>query len=461
MAQDASMRGRVIAGAVFAVAFALSITAVGVFHPAVLEHYSDSPDSVGITQWAERATADEVVRWWTGTWIQADSYYYRPLSSHLFYLQYRLFGWNFQGHVFISWLIHGAITLCVYLLALRLLPGSRRIARWTAMLAAVLFNLRLTPEGPHWPVAPVSFAVVAWWPAQTDQTSLLFSLLAILALDRWLQGEDRRGLFKAALLWVIALLFKEMAVILPAIAGLLALHRHGLPALRPMREFQRDAETTRAPGSAWVIVAPSLAFALGFLVFRSALIPHGWGMEPQPLSFYPRKMLFLLASRPYTLLVSYQAWLPVAAVFITTLLYLWVRLPKRPSVVWLIMAIIIGSGLLAELVSGNFALVTIPTQLGALGTLTLLALGLAVLAHVREPWPWILLGMALVIHLPLLWVWGPHYFYWPAAFWAFFNAGLWHYVFLRADAGTLRWPQRDRSGDSPDELDSLSKRLYK
>lgn len=456
MGHDASLRTRIRVGAIFAITFSLAITAAGAFHPAVIEHYADSPDSVGITQWAERATGADMLRWWAGTWIQADSYYYRPLSSYLFYLEYTLFGWNFQGHVIISWLLHGGIALCVYLLALRLFPGPRSIARWTAMLAAVLFNLRLTPEGPHWEVAPVGYAVVAWWPAQTDQTSLFFSLLAILALDRWLQDEDRRGLLKAAVLWVISLLFKEMAIILPAIAGLLALYRHGLPALRPMREIERDGETSRVPGSAWLIVVPTLAFALGFLALRSALIPHGWGIESKPLDFYPRKLLFLLAARPYTLLVSYYAWLPVAAIFISAALYVWLRLPRRPAVIWLILSITIGSGLIAEALAGNFALVTIPDQLAALGTLTLLALGLLVLAHVRPAWPWLLLAMALVIHLPLLWVWGPHYFYWPAAFWAFFNAGLWHYVLLRADAGTLRWPQRAHSGESDPDLDSAS-----
>ncbi|NLO08216.1 MAG: hypothetical protein GX131_20515 [candidate division WS1 bacterium] len=87
MSRQSDCARAIIIGAAIAVAIALAATAWPVFSPKVLEHYSDSPDSVGITQWAERATTDDMLRWWSGTWIQADSYYYRPLSSHLFYAQ--------------------------------------------------------------------------------------------------------------------------------------------------------------------------------------------------------------------------------------------------------------------------------------------------------------------------------------------------------------------------------------
>ena len=103
------------------------------------------------------------------------------------------------------------------------------------------------------------------------------------------------------------------------------------------------------------------------------------------------------------------------------------------------LGLVLASGITAQVVGGNFALVTIPKQLGALGTLTLFALGLIALAHLRVAWPWLLLTMAIVVNVPLLWVWGPHYFYWPAALWALFNAGLWQFVATRWSDGTLQW----------------------
>jgi len=73
----------------------------------------------------------------------------------------------------------------------------------------------------------------------------------------------------------------------------------------------------------------------------------------------------------------------VAAVLCGVGVVAWVRAPRRPSAVWLALGLILASGLTAQVIGGNFALVTIPKQLGALGTLTLFALGLIALAHVR------------------------------------------------------------------------------
>ena len=72
---------RLVIGCVIAVAMGLLATAWGVFSPKVLDHYSDSPDSVGITQWAERATGGDMLRWLAGRWILLASL--RPLNRYL------------------------------------------------------------------------------------------------------------------------------------------------------------------------------------------------------------------------------------------------------------------------------------------------------------------------------------------------------------------------------------------
>lgn len=492
---------QVVIGMAIAAALGLIATFWGVFSPQVLEHYSDSPDSVNIAQWAERATPQTMLGWWTGAWIQPSARYYRPLSSYLFWLEFRLFGWNFQGYVMISWIVHALISALLFLLALRLFPGSgplawaialllsasvalpalavlldaaepspwvsldagrlpsgilllltipflmgllvppasERLRVGTALLAVLLFNLRLPPEGPYWPLAPVAYAVVAWWPGQTDQMSLLCSLPALLALDRWLTGQDRRGCPKALAWWIVALLFKEMAVIIPVLAVLLAIYRDGTRALTRPRARVAEADGGPPPGSAWLFGLAGGALAAGFLVLRSVLIPEAWGVEHKPAAYYLHQAVFLLISRPYTLAVSHNLWVSLAAVFCAVALVVWVRAPRRPSVIWLILAMVLVSGLLAEFVGGNFALVTLPDELVALGTLTLFTLGLIVLVLAPVAWVWLLLAMAVVVHLPLLWVWGPHYFYWPAAFWGLFNAGLWHHVLLRHQRGELQW----------------------
>jgi hypothetical protein len=59
--------------------------------------------------------------------------------------------------------------------------------------------------------------------------------------------------------------------------------------------------------------------------------------------------------------------------------------------------------------------------------------------------------MAVVVHLPLLWMWGPHYFYWPAALWALFNAGLWQYALDRwfSPAAPNARPEGEQTAAAP------------
>jgi len=416
----------------------LAATAWGVFSPAVLEHYSDSPDSVGIAWWVKRAGPPEMLGWWTGRWIQEDSPpYYRPLASFLFWAEYRLFGMDFQGHVVVSWLLHAAVCACVWLLAFRLYPGSHRLRVLTALLAVVLVNVRLGPVGPYWQAAPVAYAVVAWWPAQTDQMSLLLSLLSLLALDRWLRGEDGRGLLKAAGLWLGALLFKEMAVILPLLGWLLVVYRRGLGGGAPADGAAERGRAARLLRSPWTLGLCAVALCLAYLALRSAMVPLGAATWQHTPGYYLHKAVLLLAERPRTLLAVADRWVLWAGALWGLGIALWLRAARRPDPVWSVLGMVLATVLLAQVVGGNFALATIPTELGKVGTLALLALGVLVLAQVREAWPWLLLAMVPVVHVPLIGVWGPHYFYWPAAFWGLFNAGLWHYALKR-------WPLRAR-----------------
>lgn len=405
-------------GLVLAVVIGLGATAHGVFSPRIIAHYADSPDSVDITRWAERAGPHKLLDWFTGPWIQETSPYYRPLSSIAFWLQYLAFGWNFQGHVVISWLAHGVICGLVFMLGARLLGGGGGV--WLAAIAVALFNLRLGPTGPGWMAAPVAYGVVAWWPGQTDQFSLLFSLLALLILDGWLEGTRRGGLWQAVALWLVALLFKEMAVSLPLVAGALVIYRKGFAAahLRP-----REGDGAAA-GLLWKTVLPGLAIVAAFLALRSVFVPGAWGPQARSVGYFVEKFTWYIAERPRAMIIARGAWLVVMALFLAACVCVYARLPRRPSAVWLALGMVIGAGVIAEVGGGNFALITIPGELAAIGVVTLMALGIIVLLHARAGPVWPLLAMTLAVHLPVLHVQGPHYMYWPAAFWGLFSASL-------------------------------------
>jgi len=444
---------RIWAGAAICAMIGLATTAHPVFSPRVLAHYADSPDSVNIAESAEAATPRDLLRWWTGSWIQRGSTYYRPLSSILFWLEHRAFGRNFQGYVVVSWLVHGWVCASLFLLGFSVFPGSVVQRSTTAILAVALFSVRLGPQGPTWAPAPVSYAVVAWWPAQTDQVSLAFSVWALLLFDGWLKGSRHRGLLQGTALWIVALLFKEMAVSLPVVAGCLIMYRRGLRSMRLWAaEDAAQGRRRLSPGVFWQVVLPGLLVGAGFLVLRSILVPGAWGPQAESLHYFLRKVLFYAGERPATLVASRGLPLVVIPAFLAACIYVYARLPRRPSAVWLALTVVICTGALAQVLTGSFALITIPDELAAIGTVTLLILGVVVLAHVRTGPAWMLLGSVVAIHLPILHVWGPHYFYWPAAFWALLNASLLLYVWQRWRGGTLQWRKQKAGGMAASQI---------
>lgn len=439
------MRRWIVLGAVTSVLIGLAATAHGVFSPRVLAYYSNSPDSVDITRWAAQARLGDILRWWAGPWIQRTSPYYRPLSSMAFWLEYKAFGWNFQGHVIISWLLHGAVCLLLYRAGLAWLQGEVRTRVGLATVAVALFNARIGPTGPGWLLAPIAYGVVAWWPGQTDQFCLLASLGALLCFDTWVMTGRRRKLIQAVSLWAVALLFKEMAVCLPLAAGCLVLYHKGVPAAR-----------LRAAGSAgelpflwrlgiglfWQVLLAGLGVVAAYLALRSALVPGAWGPKARPLMYFLEKIVWFSAERPAGLLATRWPWLLVVSGFLSACIYSYVRLPRRPSFVWLVLVAILGAAGLAQLFGGNFALITVPREIAAIATMTIFLLGLAVLAHAGSGPTWPLLAIVVAIHLPILHVLGPHYMYWPAAFWGLFNASLIGVVVEMKRSGRLQWRLR-------------------
>lgn len=388
-----------------AVTISLATTAFPVFDQATQDFYADSPDSVGIIVRAEEATVGEALRWWYGPWIQGTPYY-RPLSSWVMWLEYLVAGRNFQAFCVFSWLLHALNGALLALLALRLFK-ERPLAWLWALLAVVLFNYRLGPTGPSWQPVPVAIGVVVWWPAQTDQLSLAFSLGSLLLLDRYLSKGRRRDLALCFVFYAAALLSKEMAVCLPLVVGLWVLYRRA-------REQ-------------WLIPVAQAVMAVALLVLRLFVVPGAQGptmADLMPLQVV-RKLLWYTGERLWSYVTPAGAgeyWLVVASLVVIALFYLLWRL--KVSVVWMILTALLVPGLVAQILGGHFALVTIPREIYGLLVALLMPLGIIVLLRLGTRLSWYLLGMVLAVHLPILHVLGPHYWYWPAAFWGLFGACL-------------------------------------
>jgi len=128
--------------------------------------------------------------------------YYRPVLLTWMRLNYALFGVeSASGWHAATLLAHLACTLLVYFIA-------RRIAgnEWAAGMAGLLFGLH-----------PVHVECVAWIMGVTEPLAAAFTLGAFLAYLRWREAGGAGWPWAAVVLFVLGLLAKENAVVLPGI----------------------------------------------------------------------------------------------------------------------------------------------------------------------------------------------------------------------------------------------------
>lgn len=140
--------------------------------------------------------------------------FYRPMYSISYGLGFELWGtWPLPYHL-VNLALHLFVSFCVYLVALELVPGERRVG--AAVTAGALFALH--PFHPE---------VVTWVAGRVDSICAAFYLPALLFFLRWLRTEKGLDYALSLAFFVLALSSKEMAVMLPALVSLVALYRRG------------------------------------------------------------------------------------------------------------------------------------------------------------------------------------------------------------------------------------------
>ena len=157
------------------------------------------------TNW-ERVLSD-----FQGPWMgNEQGWFYRPLSTLLFALDYFLYGTAPFGYHLTNLALHIGVSFFVYLTAVEMVEGDRKYE--FAFAAGAIFA-----------VHPIHPEAVTWIAGRMDVACGMFYLLALFLFLRWLRTEQRMYLVLALASFALSLMFKEMALALPAVLFICAL----------------------------------------------------------------------------------------------------------------------------------------------------------------------------------------------------------------------------------------------
>jgi len=167
--------------------------------------------------------------------------YFRPLTSIDYWIDWQVWGWNPVGYR-IHGVILAAIAASLVVVLVRRYTGDTSLATTTGIVFAL-----------H----PYHVGAVAWIAARSDLLSAVLVLAAAWSFDRW-SDRSRALPWSTLLLYELALLAKEGAVVLPAFLVVVAL----------------CDRNRRLSGTAWLrAFAPFVLIAMAhFLILRPAAL---------------------------------------------------------------------------------------------------------------------------------------------------------------------------------------------
>ncbi len=201
---------------------------------------------------------------------------YQPLAWLLFEAQYVFWQLDPRGYHLTSLLLHVANAVVLYVLTVALLVRCRTDSclesPWTCSLSAGLATALFA-------VHPLRVEAVAWASCQPYLPCILFSMLAVLAYLRAfpMDSSPRWGwLVGSFVLFVAALLFKAVAVSLPAVLLILDVY--------PLRRFG-DGPGRWFGASARRVLLEKVPFVMTSLVFMGLAIAAR-PQSPFPIEHY-------------------------------------------------------------------------------------------------------------------------------------------------------------------------------
>ncbi len=218
-------------------------------------------------------------------WCTTEPPDYWPLTSTVWWLEWRLWGNSATGYHAVNILLHAVNAILVWMILRCLkIPG--------AWLAALVFA-----------VHPVNVATVAWISEQKNTLSMFFYAIAILLYLRFDERGRRRCYGLSLVAFLLALLSKTSVVMLPAVLWACVWWRHGRVQRQDVLRIGPFIGLSLALGVVSVWFHHNRALVLGGLTDRTGNVLSQVAAAGWALWFYLDKAVL-----PWNLCAIYPNW---------------------------------------------------------------------------------------------------------------------------------------------------------
>jgi len=189
----------------------------------------------------------------TNFWDVSDaaSGMYRPLTSLSFFTDYQMYGGKPPGFHQTNMILNAVVSAMVFLVLLEMFSQPL-----LALFAALWFA-----------AFPMHVESVAWISGRTDVIATLFALVSLWFYTRWRRKGGLAAPIASLLFYALALLGKEVAVVLP-----------GVMVVYELLPREGDERTKRGPAR-WLVLFGMCAVTAAYFVARRFLLGSSLGGE--------------------------------------------------------------------------------------------------------------------------------------------------------------------------------------
>ena len=240
-------------------------------------------------------------RWWVGTWV-GQVPFYRPLTSMVFWAEWRLFRDQEVRYTLFALVIHLMAVWQFLLLGHALFRRYRcPLPQWAMLISGVVFinGLFVFPTRPF-----TNWFMFDPWKNQPDSLSALFFFLSLRSYIRAMEDRTARRSLGLAVIWFIAAcLCKELAIVLPLLLIPLEwphLRGRNSVAAGPTKsgntELPRSGArvsqevTSPAPLIGWRRIFPMILVMTAFLFVRALCLKQPIGFLYGENSDWPQRL---------------------------------------------------------------------------------------------------------------------------------------------------------------------------